>query len=46
VVGADRRVAGVLIITHPATGRRLTPLFALGDAVLISTVAIAIRRRA
>jgi len=44
VVGADRRVAGVLIITHPATGRRLTPLFALGD--LISTVAIAIRRRA
>jgi drug/metabolite transporter (DMT)-like permease len=37
--------AGVLIITHPGTGT-LTygALFALGNAVLISTVAIAIRR--
>jgi drug/metabolite transporter (DMT)-like permease len=36
---------GVLIITHPGTGA-LTygALFALGNAVLISTVAIAIRR--
>jgi len=37
--------AGVLIITHPSAGT-LTygALFALGNAVLISTVAIAIRR--
>ena len=36
---------GVLIITHPGAGM-LTygALFALGNAVLISTVAIAIRR--
>jgi drug/metabolite transporter (DMT)-like permease len=36
---------GVLIITHPGTGT-LTygALFALGNAILISTVAIAIRR--
>ena len=38
---------GVVIITHPGAGT-LTygALFALGNAVLISTVAIAIRRRA
>jgi len=36
---------GVLIITHPGAGTlTLGALFALGNAVLISTVAIAIRR--
>ena len=47
LVGVDRRVCRrpVIVITHPGTGT-LTygALFALGSAVLISTVAIAIRR--